>query len=67
MKVYVVHTTRSGYAREDPPSSDVVGVYSNKETAITVSRVCGGRYKEIEMDHIHPGHRNAANEFGFKL
>lgn len=67
MKVYVVHCTRSGYAREDAPSSDVVGVYTEEQTAITVSRVCGGRYKEIEVDYIHPGHRNAAAEFGFKL
>ena len=30
MKVYVVHRIRGGYAREDAPTSDVLGVYTDK-------------------------------------
>ena len=67
MKVYVVHRTRSGYAREDSPSSDVVGVYTDKEVARKVALLSYGRYDEVEVDYIAPGIKAAAPEYKMTL
>lgn len=67
MKLYVVHRTRSGYAREDDPVSDVVGVYIDKEIARKVALLSYGRYDEVYLDDVPPGIRAAAPEFGVTL
>lgn len=67
MKVYVVHRTRGGYAREDAAESDVVGVFTDKEVARKVALLSYGRYDEMEVDYIMPGIKAAAPEFGFTL
>ena len=67
MKLYVVHRTRSGYAREDAPTSDVVGAYTDKEVARKVALTGYGQWMEIEVDYIPPGIKAAADEFGFEL
>ena len=67
MKVYVVHRTRGGYAREDAPTSDVIGVYTDKEVARKVAILGHGRYDEMEVDYIVPGIKAAAPEFGMTL
>ena len=46
MKVYVVHRTRAGYAREDAHTSDIVGVFTDKEVARKVALLSYGRYDE---------------------
>ena len=67
MKVYVVHRTRSGYAREDAAESDVVGVFTDKEVARKVALLSYGRYEEMEVNYVMPGIKAAAPEFGFTL
>lgn len=67
MKLFVVHRTRGGYAREDAPTSDVIGVYTDKEVARKVALLSYGRYDEVELDYIYPGIKAAAPEFGFEL
>ena len=67
MKVYVVHRIRGGYAREDAPTSDVIGVYTDKEVARKVALTGYGQYMEVELDYILPGIKAAADEFGFEL
>ena len=67
MKVFVVHRTRPGYAREDASTSDVIGVYTDKEVARKVALLGHGRYDEVEMDYIFPGIKAAAPEFGMTL
>ena len=67
MKVYVVHRNRSGYAREDAPTSDVVGVFTDQEVARKVAMLSYGRYDEMEADYIMPGIKAAALEFGMVL
>ena len=67
MKVYVVHRTCEGYAREDAPTSDVIGVYTNKEVARKVAILGRGSYDEMEVDYIVPGIKAAAPEFGMTL
>jgi len=66
-KVFVVHRTRGGYAREDAPTSDVLGVYTDKEVARKVAILGYGEWMEVEVDYIYPGIKSAAPEFGFKL
>ena len=67
MKVYVVHRTRAGYAREDAHTSDVVGVFTDKEVARKVALLSYGRYDEMEVDYIMPGIKAAAPEYGMVL
>ena len=67
MKLYVVHCTRAGYAREDAPSSDVVGAFTDPEVARKVALLSHGRYMEVEVDYIMPGIRAAAPELGITL
>jgi hypothetical protein len=67
MKLYVVHRTRAGYAREDAPTSDVLGVYTDREVARKVAILGHGQYMEVEVDYIMPGIRAAAPEYGFEL
>lgn len=67
MKLYVVHRTRAGYAREDAHTSDVVGAFTDKEVARRVAILSYGQYMEIEVDYIMPGIKAAAAEFGFTL
>lgn len=66
MKLYVVHRTRAGYAREDV-TSDVLGVYTDREVARKVAILGHGQYMEVEVDYIMPGIRAAAPEYGFEL
>lgn len=63
-KLYVVHRTRSGYAREDAKTSDVVGVFTDPETARKVALLSYGKYELVELDYIMPGIRAAAPEYG---
>jgi len=67
MKLYVVHRTRAGYAREDVPSSDVVGAFTDPEVARKVALLSYGQYMEVEVDYIMPGIRAAAPELGITL
>ena len=67
MKVYAVHRSRGGYAREDAPVSDVIGVFTDKEVARQVAIIGHGQWMEIDVDYIMPGLRAAAEEFGFAL
>lgn len=69
MKLYVVANQIGGYAREDDPTVNVVGAYTDVEVARAVKCAAGfgATISEIEVDHIHPGHREAAVAFGFKL
>lgn len=67
MKVYVVSKMIGGYAREDNPSFVVVGVYTEESKAKMVATISQGRYREIELDYIHPGIRNDATAFGYNL
>ena len=67
MKLYAVHRTRGGYAREDAATSDVIGVYTDKEVARKVALIGHGQWMEIELDYIPPGIKAAADEFGFEF
>ena len=67
MKLFVVHRTVGGYAREDASSSDVVGLYTDGEVARKIAILAHGQYKEVEVDYIMPGFINAASEFGMTL
>ena len=67
MKVFVVHRTVSGYAREDASSSDVVGVYTDQEVARKVALLGRGKWTEVEVDYIMPYFINTAPEFGMTL
>jgi hypothetical protein len=67
MKLYIVHRSRSGYAREDAPYSDVVGAFTDKEVARKVAILSYGQYMEVEVDYIMPGIKAAAPEFGMTL
>ena len=67
MKLYAVHRTRAGYTREDAPTSDVLGVYTDREVARKVAILGHGQYMEVEVDYIMPGIRAAAPEYGFEL
>lgn len=64
MKLYVVHRTRSGYAREDASTSDVIGVYTLKEVAQKVAALGYGRWDEVDVDAIPPGIKAAAPHYG---
>lgn len=67
MKVYIVHRTRSGYAREDAKTSDVIGAYTDKEVARKVAVIGYGRVDEVEVDYILPGIKAAAPDLGFSF
>lgn len=67
MNLYVVHRTRSGYSRESATTSDVVGVFTDKEVARKVAILSHGQYMEVELDYIMPGIKAAAPEYGFTL
>ena len=67
MKLYVVHRTRAGYAREDAPTSDVVGAFTDREVARKVAILSYGQYVEVDVDYIMPGIKAAAPEYGFEL
>lgn len=67
MKVYVVAKMIGGYAREDYPNIDIVGVYTEESKAKIVATVSHGRYYEIKVDHIHPGIKQDATAFGYNL
>ncbi len=55
MIVYVVHCTHPGFAREDPYSSTVLGVYEDKQLADDVAKVRRARVAEIELNYVHAG------------
>ena len=67
MKVFVVHRTSDGFSRSDTSSSDVLGVYTDKEVARKVALLSYGKYVEVEVDYIFPGIKSAAPEFGLTL
>jgi hypothetical protein len=67
MKVFVVHRSVGGYAREDASSSDVVGVYTDGEVARKIALLARGQCKEVEVDYIMPYFINTASEFGMTL
>ena len=67
MKLFVVHATRVGYAREDADESVVVGAYTDEEVARKVALLSFAKYIEVEVDYIPPGIKKAAPEFGVKL
>lgn len=64
MKLYVVHRSRPGYAREGAGTSDVTGVYTRKEVAQKVAALGYGRWDEVEVDVIPPGIKAAAPHYG---
>ena len=66
MKLYVVHRTRGGYTKSDV-TSDVLGVYTDKEVARKVALTGYGQWMEVELDYVLPGIKAAADEFGFDL
>ena len=67
MKLFVVHRSACGYAREDQPISDVVGAYTDITVAKKVALLSRGTWTEVDVDYIWPGIEQAAPEFGIKL
>ena len=67
MKVFVVHRTVGGYAREDASSGDVVGVYTDITLAKKVALLARGTWTEVDVDYIWPGIEQLAPEFGITL
>jgi hypothetical protein len=67
MKVFVVHRTGSGYAREDNSTSEVVGVYTEMTLAKKVALLARSACTEVDLDYIRPGIEQAASEFGITL
>lgn len=67
MKLFVVHRLVGGYAREDSPVSDVVGVFTDKEVARQVAVISHGMWTEHELDYIYPGIKATADVYGFNL
>lgn len=67
ISLYIVHRIRGGYAREDQPQSDAVGVYTDPELARKVAVVTGGRYEEMILDYVPPGIQAHAQELGMDL
>jgi hypothetical protein len=68
MKIYVVHQSTGGYAREDNSCSRVVGTYTDAEVARKVALIAGlSSVAEVELDHIPPGYEKEAVELGIKF
>ena len=63
--LYAVIGTTGGYAREDSPSADIVGIYSTDDVAQKVAKV-GFGYKvvPVELDYIHLGHLEFLRQIG---
>lgn len=55
MKIFVVHKTVGGYAKEDFHESCVIGAYSNEEFASKVARVTYAKMDEIELNFTPKG------------
>jgi hypothetical protein len=66
MIVYVVHSTISGYAREDPKNSHVTGVYEDENLAKNLAKVTQGRVTAIQLNHVARGLNDALELFGLK-
>lgn len=67
MTLYIVHRTTPGYAREDEGGSEVVGAYTDEHVAKNVAVLTYGTVQAVEVDHIYPGIRSRAKEFGIVL
>ena len=67
MKLYAVHRTREGYAREDAHTSDVIGIYTDQEVARRVAVISYGQWQEVEVDYIPPGIKADATAYGVTL
>lgn len=55
MKLYVVHQTIAGYAREDRDCSSVIGTYTDSALADKIARAWSAQVKEVVLDEIPPG------------
>ncbi len=67
MKLFVVHRSRSGYAREDNSTSEVVGAYTDITVAKKVALLARGTWTEVDVDYIWPDIEQSAPEFGITL
>lgn len=64
-KLYVVHYTIGGYAREDADQTIAAGVYTDIRLATVHKMVCsGGQITELDLDVLPRGVIAAANEMG---
>lgn len=67
--LHIVSTLSAGFAREDSPSSSVVGAYTDPEVADAVRRVSGfdAKVTAIELDRIPAGLHQTMLDLGMKL
>lgn len=68
MKLYAVLGTIGGYAREDAPEANLVGIYTDPDVASQVSLAASGcRVEEITLDFIPPGYLKTAEAIGLPI
>lgn len=67
MKLYVVHYTHGGYAREDSDVSAIAGVYTDESVAKKVKLAVSGTISEVELDLIQPGYLAHLRALGFDI
>lgn len=66
--IHIVLGSVGGFCREDPPTSYVIGAYTDEELAKKVKMVSGygSSIHSIEIDKLTPGILEAFKVFGVK-
>ena len=67
--LYAVVQTIGGFAREDAPQAQCVGIYADKQVADQVKRLAGSgaAVQPIELDVVPPGFVQIAQQMGLSI
>lgn len=65
--VHAVLTLRAGFAREDAPSAQLLGAYTQEPVARLVARCLHGEVVPVVLDQVPAGVYGIARELGLAL